>query len=105
MVADSLHKSIGLGLLYQLSFMYNKPGVVFYKFIPGENMRVSTLLRNAALIQAKAQHLKAIDFTIGLLRRMQRQGKKFGSVLICRCPTFTPGTKFVGLTLLQTREQ
>jgi len=43
-------------------------------------MRISTLLRNAAyaqLIEAKAKHLQAIDFTLGLLRRMQRQGKKF----------------------------
>jgi len=44
------------------------------------SMRISTLLRNAAyaqLIEAKAKHLQAIDFTLGLLRRMQRQGKKF----------------------------
>jgi len=28
-------------------------------------------------VQAKAKHLKAIDFTIGLIKRLQKQGKKF----------------------------
>lgn len=40
-------------------------------------MLVSELLREAALIEAKAPWLKAIDFTIGLLRRLQKMGKKF----------------------------
>lgn len=43
-------------------------------------MRISILIREATLqqlIEAKASWLKAIDFTIGLLRRLQKLGKKF----------------------------
>jgi ppGpp synthetase/RelA/SpoT-type nucleotidyltranferase len=43
-------------------------------------MRISILIREATLqqlIEAKAPWLKAIDFTIGLLRRMERQNVKF----------------------------
>jgi len=40
-------------------------------------MRLQDIIRLASYIEAKAKHLKAIDFTIGLLRRLQKQDKKF----------------------------